>query len=215
MKKLAIGCAIFIMVCVVGGAIGSYYVYHKVRSTISGFAELGKVPEIERSVRNQSPYAPPSNGEISAAQLQKFLAVQQKVRAKMGGRAAEMERTYHTLLSKKEATALDMPELVAAYRDLAGVYLDGKRAQADALNAAGFSLDEYRWVRTQSYAALGVPMMDFDVTRMIEDASAGRPPTPPNHVITVGPTGPAANQKLVKPYEKVITDYAPFGFFGL
>jgi hypothetical protein len=215
MKKLAIGCAIFIMVCVVGGAIGSYYVYHKVRSTISGFAELGKVPEIERSVRNQSPYAPPSNGEISAAQLQKFLAVQQKVRAKMGVRAAEMERTYHTLLSKKEATALDMPELVAAYRDLAGVYVDGKRAQVDALNAAGFSLDEYRWVRTQSYAALGVPMMDFDVTRMIEDAKAGRTPAAPNRMITVGPTGPPANQKLVKPYEKVITDYAPFGFFGL
>jgi hypothetical protein len=215
MKKLAIGCAIFVLLCVVGGAVGSYVVYHKVRSTISGFAELRKVPEIERSVRNQTPYVPPANGEISQAQLQRCLAVQQAVRTRLGARAAEIERNYHRLLSKKEATAMDMPELVAAYRDLAGAYLDGKRAQVDALNSAGLSLDEYRWVRTQSYTALGVPMMDVDVTRMIEDMQAGRTPTRPNPVIPVGPAGPPANQKLVKPYEKVITDYAPYGFFGL
>jgi hypothetical protein len=215
MKKLAIGCAVFVVLCVVGGAAGSYFVYHKVRSTISGFAQLSQVPAIERSVRNQSPYAPPPNGEMSQTQLQRYLAVQQAVRSRLGAQATVFERNYHRLLAKKEATAMDMPELVAAYRDLAGVYVDGKRAQVDALNRAGFSLEEYRWVRTQSYAALGVPMMDFDVSRMIEDVQAGRTPAPPTRLIPLGPTGPAANQKLVKPYEKVITDYAPYGFFGL
>ena len=215
MKKLAIGCGVVLVVLMVCGAVGSYLVYHKVRSTIAGFAELGKIPEIERSVRNKTPYVPPSNGELSQAQLQRYLAVQQTVRAHLGAQAKVLEQNYHRLLSKQQATALDMPELVAAYRDLAGVYLDGKRAQVEALNQAGFSLDEYRWVRTQSYAALGVPMMDFDVSRMIEDAKAGRTPATPNRLIIVGPTGPPANQKLVKPYEKPIMDYAPYGFFGL
>jgi len=215
MKKLAIGCAVFVLLCVVGGAVGSYVVYHKVRSTIAGFAELRKVPELERSVQNQVPYQPPSNGELSPSQLQRYLAVQQTVRARLGAQATVFERNYHRLLSKKEATALDMPELVAAYRDLAGVYMDGKRAQVDALNKGGFSLAEYRWVRTQSYAALGVPMMYFDVSRMVEDVQAGRTPAPPNRVIPLGPSGPPANQKLVKPYEKPIVDYAPYGFFGL
>jgi len=215
MKKLAIGCAVFVVLCVVGGAAGSYFVYHKVRSTISGFLQLGEVPTIERSVRNKTPYAPPASGEISSSQLNRYLAVQQAVRARLGAQATVFERNYHTLLSKKEATALDMPELVAAYRDLAGVYVDGKRAQVDALNQAGFSLEEYRWVRTQSYAALGVPMMDFDVSRMIEDVQAGRTPPQPTRLIPLGPTGPPANQKLVKPYEKTIVDYAPYGFFGL
>src|SRR5215467_6229607 len=64
MKKLAIGCAVFVVLCVVGGAAGSYFVYHKVRSTISGFLQLGEVPTIERSVRNKTPYAPPASGEI-------------------------------------------------------------------------------------------------------------------------------------------------------
>jgi len=215
MKKLAIGCGVLLVVLMVCGAVGGYLLYHKVSSTIAGFAELRKVPEIERSVRNQAPYAPPSNGELSQSQLKRYLAVQQAVRARLGAQATFFERNYHRLLSKKEATALDMPELVAAYRDLAGVYMDGKRAQVDALNDAGFSLDEYRWVRTQSYAALGVPMMDFDVSRMIEDVQAGRTPASPNRTIPLGPAGPPANQKLVKPYEKPIVDYAPYGFFGL
>jgi len=215
MKKLAIGCGVLLVVLMVCGAVGGYLLYHKVSSTIAGFAELRKVPEIERSVRNQTPYQPPSNGELSPAQVQRYLAVQQAVRARLGAQATVLERNYHRLLSKKEATALDMPELMAAYRDLAGVYVDGKRAQVDALNKAGFSLEEYRWVRTQSYAALGVPMMDFDVSRMIEDVKAGRTPATPNQLMLLGPSGPPANLKLVKPYEKPIVDYAPYGFFGL
>ena len=215
MKKLAIGCAVLVLVCLVAGAVGSYFVYHKVRSTIAGFAELRKVPELDRSVRNHSPYVPPRTGEMSPSQLQRYLTVAQTVRTRLGAQATEFERTYHRLLAKKEATAVDMPELAAAYRDLAGVYMDGKRAQVDALNKAGFSLEEYRWVRNQSYAALGVPMMDFDVTRMIEDVQAGRAPTPPERMIPLGPSGPPANQKLVKPYEKAIVDYAPYAFFGL
>lgn len=215
MKKLAIGCGVLLVVLMVCGAVGGYFLYHKVSSTIAGFAELRKVPEIERSVRNQAPYQPPSNGELSATQLKRYLAVQQAVRARLGAQAAVLERNYHRLLSKKEATAVDMPELLSAYRDLAGVYMDGKRAQVEALNDAGFSLDEYRWVRTQSYAALGVPMMDFDVSRMIGEVQAGRTPAPPNRMIPLGPSGPPANQKLVKPYEKPIVDYAPYGFFGL
>lgn len=215
MKKLAIGCAILALVLVVGGAVGSYLVYHKVRSAMGGFAELRKVPELERSVRNRSPYVPPPSGEVSTAQLQRLLEVQKLVRTRVGARGAEMEQKYRTLLAKKEATALDMPELVAAYSDLAAGYVDGKRAQVDALNQTGLSLEEYRWVRKQSYAALGMPMMDLDVAAMIEDVRNGRQPAQPDRVLPLGPSGPPATQKLVGPHEKELADYAPLAFFGL
>jgi hypothetical protein len=214
-KKVLIGCAILALVLVVGGAVGSYMVYHKVSSTVKGFAELGKVPELERSVRNRSPYVPPGSGEVSASQLQRYLQVQQAVRTRLGERAAEMERKYRALLQKKEATALDLPELVAAYRDLATGYVDGKRVQVDALNDAGLSLAEYRWVRKQAYAALGMPMMDLDVARMIEDAKSGRTPAQPAQVLPLGPSGPPATQKLVAPHQKALENYAPLAFFGL
>ncbi len=40
MKKLAIGCVIFIALAVVGGTIGSYMVYRMVFSCMSCFADL-------------------------------------------------------------------------------------------------------------------------------------------------------------------------------
>jgi hypothetical protein len=214
-KKLAIGCAILALVLVVGGAVGSYLVYHKVSSTVKGFAELGRIPELERSVRNRAPYVPPPSGEVSQAQLERYLKVQQAVRTRLGEQAAKMERKYRTLLQKKEATALDLPELVAAYRDLATGYVDGKRVQVDALNDAGLSLEEYRWVRKQAYAALGMPMMDFDVAKMVDDVKNGRTPAQPDRVLPLGPSGPPATQKLIAPHQKALENYAPLAFFGL
>jgi hypothetical protein len=214
-KKLAIGCAILVLVILVGGGVGSYLVYHKVKSAVGGFAQLRKVSELEQSVRNRSTFVPPPSGEVSTAQLQRLLAVQKAVRTSLGARGAEMEQKYRTLLAKKEATALDMPELVAAYSDLAAGYVDGKRAQVDALNQAGLSLEEYRWVRKQSYAALGLPMMDLDVAAMMEDVRNGRKPAQPERILPLGPTGPPATQKLVSTHQKELEDNAPLAFFGL
>jgi hypothetical protein len=214
-KKLAIGCVTLVVLAVVGGAVGSYVVYHRVKSTIGGFAQLGRVPELEQSIRNRSPYTPPPSGEVSTAQLEGLLRVQQAVRTSIGARGAEMERKYRTLLAKKEATALDMPQLVQAYSDIAAGYVDGKRAQVDALNDAGLSLEEYRWVRKRAYESLGMPMMDLDVARMIEDVRNGRTPAQPERVLPLGPSGPPANQKLVAPHQKVLEDYAPYAYFGL
>jgi hypothetical protein len=214
-KKLAIGCAILVILAVAGGAVGSYVVYHKVKSTIGGFAQLGRVPELEQSIRNRSPYTTPPSGEVTTAQLDRLLRVQQAVRARIGARGAEMEQKYRTLLGKKETTALDLPQLVQAYSDIAAGYVDGKRAQVEALNDVGLSLEEYRWVRKQSYWALGMPMMDLDVAKMIEDVRGGRTPAQPDRLLPLGPSGPPANQKLVGPHQKVLEDYAPYAFFGL
>src|SRR6185437_1261016 len=145
MKKLAVGCAVILGVGAAGAAAASYYAYHKVTSAVAGFAELGTLPELERSVRRQDPYTPPASGEPSRAQVQRLLQVQQAVRTRLGARAEEIERRYRKLLAKDSATVVDAPEIISAYRDLAAAYVDAKRAQVDALNRAGFSLEEYRW----------------------------------------------------------------------
>jgi hypothetical protein len=67
MKKLLIGCAVLVVVFAVSAGAASYYLYRKVDSTISGFKELGTVPELERSVRNKKPFTPPAGGELSRA----------------------------------------------------------------------------------------------------------------------------------------------------
>jgi hypothetical protein len=215
MKKVVIGCVVLIAVLAVGAGAASYMVYRKVNSTLAGFAELGTVSELERSVRNRDRFVPPASGELNERQLQRFLGVQQAVRARLGERAHEFERKYQALLAKDSATVFDAPELVSAYRDLAKGYVDAKRAQVDALNDAGLSLEEYRWVRTRSYAAIGVPMMEMDLARIVDDVKNGRTPATPPAVMQLGPSDPPASQKLVEPHRKVLEANAGLAFFGL
>lgn len=216
MKKVAIGCAILVVVLAVGAAVGLYMLTNRVGSTFKGFAELSAVPDLERSVRNQEAFEPPASGEVTPSQVQRLLGVQQAVRGRLGVRAGELEREYHTLLQKDSATIADVPELIAAYRDIAAMYVDAKRGQVDALNQAGFSLGEYRWVRSQVYAALGVPLMEVDMAQVIDDIKNGRTPAEPKQAIAPpGPSGPPASRQLVEPHRKAFEDNAALAFFGL
>lgn len=216
MKKLAIGCLVVLVLAGMAGAVGTWWVYRKVTTTVGQFAELGSVPELERSVRNKAPFDAPASGELTAAQVERFVRVQRAVRASLGRRFAEMEQKYKTLLAKKEATVVDVPQLVAAYRDLAAAWMDAKRAQIEALNAAGFSLEEYRWVRRQVYAAVGLPILDLDVGRLVENIQKGTAEEAPAELAgSVGPGGPEVNQRLVEPYRGELEDNAALASFGL
>lgn len=216
MKKLAIGCLVVLLLAGVAGAVGTWWLYRKVTTTVGQFAELGSVPELERSLRNKAPFAPPASGELTSAQVEGLVRVQRAVRARLGRRFGEMEQKYKALLAKNEATAVDLPQLVAAYRDLAAAWMDAKRAQIEALNEVGFSLDEYRWVRRQVYAAVGLPIVDLDVSRLVENIQKGTAGEAPAELAgSLGPGGPEANQRLVEPYRGELEDNAALASFGL
>jgi hypothetical protein len=215
MKKLAIGC---LVVLVLGGAavagIG-YYGYLKIKSTVSQFAELAKVPEIERDVRVKTPFTAPRSGELTAGQVDRFMRVQTRVHDRLGRNFALLERNYKSLAEKKDATIADLPMLMAAYRDMAAAWLDAKRAQVEALNETGLSLEEYRWIRSESYRALDVPFIDVDFARIAEQARSGAR----QGAVLIGGAltgrGPASNLKLVERYRKQLEDYMPLAAFGL
>lgn len=76
--------------------------------------------------------------------------------------------------------------------DLAGIYVDGKRAQVDALNRAGVSLEEYRWTRSRVYAALDVPFMELDIPSIIAEVKEGRQAATPAYPMAEGPPGSPA-----------------------
>ena len=58
MKKIAIGCGIVLVVVAIAVGVGSWYAIHKVKETFAGFADLAKVPDIEKGVTNSTPYSP-------------------------------------------------------------------------------------------------------------------------------------------------------------
>jgi hypothetical protein len=219
MKKLAIGCGIVLVVALIATAVGTYFVVNKVRSTVAGVAELGKVPDLERRVRTRSTFVPPDSGKLTADQVARYVAVRQQVRQKMGDRFKQIDSKYKSLMERVDRdqhTALDVPQLIGVYQELAGLYVLGKQAQVDALNAKNLSIGEYRWIQQQAYIAIGMPVMNMDVSRFIDDVKEGRTPEHPGQMaLPVPSTGPDKNKALVEPHRKLLEDNASLSFFGL
>jgi hypothetical protein len=216
MKKVAIGCFVVLVVVGIGVAGVSYYAYRQARSMFAQFAELGQVPEIERTVRAQGPFTPPPSDELTAAQVERLVRVQSQVRKRLGDRFAEMERKYKTLSESDSATIADLPTVMAAYRDVAAAWVEAKRSQVDALNEAGLSLDEYRWIREQAYRALGAPYMDFDVGKIVDSVRDNTSSVYTGQLRgSIGPAGPEINRKLVEPFKKQLEENLPLASFGL
>jgi hypothetical protein len=221
MKKLAIGCGIVVVVLLAGAAVATYFVVNKVKSTYDEFAALSEIPAIERRVRNTATFAPPESGELTDAQIARYVKVQQQLRTLLGSRFDEFTAKYAEVskrMDKGQGTVFDAPSVIGAYKDLAHTYVEAKKAQVEALNASNFSLSEYRWVRQQAYAAIGMPIVDFDASKMIDDVTSGATPIgPPVPRVggAIGPSGPEANKTLVAPYKKLLEDSAALSFFGL
>ena len=216
MKKLAIGCGVALLVVGIAAAGVAWYVYRSVASTVSQFAELGQIPDLERDVRNTASFTPPASEELTDAQVEKLLQVQGAIRERIGQRISEFETKYRTLAEKKEATVSDLPAIMRAYRDMAATWMDAKRAQVDALNKAGLSLAEYRWIRDQAYSALGVAYVDLDVGKLVDDARRGVTSNAPGDLRgAVEPTGPESNRLKVEKIRKTLEQNIALASFGL
>jgi hypothetical protein len=222
MSKFAIGCVGLLAVGVVGAAGASYFTYHKVTSAIAPLYDLGSVSGIERSVGKQGPYTPPTSGEPSPAQVDRLLEVQQAVRARLGTRGDEFYRRYRRYFEPVDGAPVPVGGAVDSallgFRmslDLVGIYVDGKRAQVDALNRAGLSLEEYRWTRSRVYAALGVPLREVDIAGIVANVKEGHPPAPPAYPVTEVPTGSPAVRAIVEPHRKVLEENVGLAFFDL
>jgi hypothetical protein len=187
-----------------------------VRSTVTQFAELAQISDIESRVRVRGPFAAPASEELTEKQLAGLMRVQAQVRTRLGQRFAEFERKYKSLADKEQATLADVPAVISAYRDVAATWLDAKRSQVEALNEVELSLDEYRWIRHQTYRALGVPYVDLDVSKIVDAARSGASSIEPSRFRgAVGPAGPEINRKRIAAFKKQLEENLALASFGL
>jgi hypothetical protein len=216
MKKLALGCGVVLLLMGIAAAGLAYYVYRQVSPMVAQFAEFSQVPEIERGVRNRVAFTPPASGELNSQQVERLVRVQTRIRERLGARFAEFEKQHKVLLDKERASALDMPEIFAMYRGLASAWMDAKREQVEALNEVSFSLDEYRWVRDRAYSAIGVPFMEIDVSRIIEDMKQGVSNADPTALRgSLGADGKDPNASLVMRFKKHLEENLALATLGL
>ena len=215
MKKLLLGCAVVaVLLAVVGGTAGYFFVYRPAKQYMASFSQLQEVPKLNADIRNTSAFTPPANGELTPELVDRFMKTQDSLRRRMGARLEELDAKYKALDRERgEGRNPGIAEVMEALKDLGGLVVDAKRAQVAALNEHGFSLEEYEWTRMQMYQAVGL-----EIQEGLEEAlrkAAGDPDAVSDAIDKVVPDVPEANRKLVEPLKEKLAENMTLAFFGL
>ena len=222
MKKILVGCLIVFVVAVIGLSVAGFYAFRWARPMIESTSNyLDRAREMSRladRITIKAPYVAPQNGELSATQVERFVAVQTRVRDELGTRWSDIETKSAELREKTRDNQRDLTltEFTAVFSDLAGIYMEARRAQVNALNVQRFSDAEYTWVRRRVYEAAGMEIAGgIDISRIEELAREGALKSNVKLPDMPRPNVPEANIALVKPHLAKIKEWVPMAFLGL
>jgi hypothetical protein len=214
MKKFAIGCLIVLaLATVVGVGAGYYFVYRPLHHMAAGMMQFKEVPDIERQVQNKAPFTPPATGELTQRDVDRYMKVQDQLHARLGARVKQLDEKYK-VLDKANHGHPSVTEALGALGDLGSLIVEAKRAQVEALNSAGFSLDQYNWTRKVVYEAAGLPM-SIDFSQVIAKASSGEKLDSTTMQEAAFGDVPQHNKELVSPHVEKLRERAGLAFFGL
>jgi hypothetical protein len=222
MKKLLGGCLIVIVLVFVGLGVAGYYAYRAAKPMIDSAGDYvtraREMVSIGDRITNKAPFVPPINGELTASQVDRFIAVQGRVRSDMGDRWGQIEAKSAEIQRRTEnnKTDLSLNEVASVFSDLANIYIEARRVQVNALNVHKFSDDEYSWVRRRVYEAAGVELArGIDMSRIEEIARSGAQRSGMNIPDIPTPELPQTNIRLVKPHVAKLKEWIPMAVLGL
>jgi len=222
LKKILGGCLIVIVIAMIGFGAAAFYAYRVARPMIDDASNyLDKAREVARlgdDVRIKTAFVPPQNGELTAVQVERFIAVQTRVRSELDSKWDAIETQAAAIRAKADSNSKDwtLSEFNNVFSGLANIYLDGRKAQVKALNIQRFSEGEYDWVRRRVYEAAGVELAgSFDLSKVEELArdSAGK-----SGVTLPAVDLPKVSEKniaLVKPHAAKVREWIPMAVLGL
>lgn len=224
MRKFIAGCLVglLLLVAIVGGV--GYLAWDVVRPIVTtvtqvtdGVKRLGEVTDLDKAVIADGPFTAPVSGELTEAQVARFVRVQTTVREVVGTRMQRFTDTYRTLGRAPDGSERvpSLPDLLGGLSGLSDVYLEAWRAQVAAMNAEAFSRDEFSWVRLRVYQAAGLDAVRYDardLERVFESVARGVQLEVP--AVTL-PDAPAVNKALVKPHLELMRQWVPLAVFGL
>ncbi|MEO8681086.1 MAG: hypothetical protein ABI665_18695 [Vicinamibacterales bacterium] len=222
MKKVVVGCLIVLLVGVVGFGVAGFWAYRAAKPMFKSASNyLDKAREVASlgdRITIKSPYTAPADGELTSAQVDRFVAVQSRVRLQLGDRWAELQAKSEALKKKADGAKgeLSFSEAARVFSDFTGLYMEARRAQVNALNVQKFSESEYTWVRNRVYEAAGMELagsIDMSALEKMARDGAGHngvqiPNIPKPHV-------PENNLKLVKPHLGKLKESIPLAILGL
>lgn len=222
MKKILGGCLVVVIVAMIGLGVALFYAYRYARPMIDSAGDyLSKAKQVSEQadrIANRSPYIPPPTGELTNTQVERFVAVQGRVRDELGDRWSEIETKSAEIRQKTAGNhELSFGEITSVFKDIANIYVEARRVQVNALNIHKFSDAEYTWVRRRVYEAAGVEMasgIDMSAIESLAREGAQRIDTTKLPDIPL-PKVPDANIQLVKPHAARVKDWIPMAVLGL
>jgi hypothetical protein len=220
MKKLAIGCAALLVLCVLGVTVAGVFIYWKVRSAAQGIAQIAEIQKLDNNLANKSSFSAPANGELTEEAVRRFVAVQESMSAKLGSKMKELDAKVEELKSRQRAEHRDasFSEAIGMFNDVMGLLVQAKTVWVDALNQSHFSKQEYAWVRTQVYTAANMPIAPVDLEDLpnaIKNGQRLSSRMQQKSEAEMDADVPPRNRALVKPYADKLKDWMPFAFFGM
>jgi len=210
MKNFAIGCAAVLVILTVAGVGVVWFKFGDDISAgidaVQGVAKLApQFEELNDSIENRGAYTPPADDVLTEEAFQRFLASQRQIRGDLEGRLEELQSKYEALDKEidERGGQAGIGDMMGAYGDLAGLLVDAKRAQVEAINDQNFSLQEYNWVRDQVYRAIG------------ESVAVAAISANPNASSEFQATVPEATREMVEPYREELMESYVLAWWGL
>lgn len=204
------GCFGFLLFLGLAGWAAYSFLIRPAQTLVNNFQQI--IAQ-DKDIKRQTAYTPPASGLLSPDQVQRFVRVQRSVKQQLGERYQRVEARLNQLANQQVGQlTLDYRTALDLFREGGSLVLDAKGLQVQALNREDFSLEEYAWVRSQVYAALGYGVPNLNPQEILRQIAA-RDFNP--RVELARPEAPAANVRLVEPYRDELVSYYPFTWFGL
>lgn len=205
MPKFLLGCLLVLALAAVSGLGAGYFLLFKPAyqfvTDVGGFAT--EFVTLSEQIPQDPQFRPPPDGSVDETRFARFMAAQRDIRSGMDQRLPELQSRWQSMQAEIERRdgQPNMLELITASQDLTGLLLDAKRHQVEALNRHGFSLQEYLYVRNQTFLALGLPVGVAGVGD--QGPNQGRHPVPEQ------------TRDMIRPYHDELQQSYALAWFGL
>jgi len=210
MRKFAIGCgSVLLVLLLAGGGVAWWFLGRPALAVYNAVRDAQRIEAIYHDPRIREAYQPPADGILEEGQVERWLAVQEALKVGLADKTGELRERYRTLEERLQNPG--PREFATFVSEAADLLTDAARVHVEALRTQRFSVEEYRWVRDQVFAAAGFALGGVDVTDLAASAreagsdAAPRDPHAP----------PAANVERVAPHRDRVEEALAFAWFGL
>ena len=209
--RWALGCGVTVLLLmIVGGALTWNFVGKPLWSVYTAVRDVQDVGALNARLTNRASFAPPADGTLTAAQMERYVAVLERTGGSAQARLDDLQRRFDDLEGRDFAWT-DVWRLGDAYSGFLRLLVETKEDQVAALNAEGFSAEEYAWVRGAVLRAAGLPGAGIDVAEFAGALTGGaEPDVRPNDEPV-----PPANRELVERFRTRLDEVAFLAALGL